>query len=162
MNSPTIRTGHGFDLHQLVEGRKLILGGVEIPHPLGLLGHSDADCLIHALADSILGGLALPDIGHHFPDDDPANQNLDSSIILQKVVSLCHEKGYCVGNVDLTLIAQRPKLAPHLAEMRKNLSRLLQIQEDCIGIKATTHEGIGSLGREEGIAAHAVCLLFKT
>ena len=162
MNSPTIRTGHGFDLHQLVEGRKLILGGVEIPHPLGLLGHSDADCLIHALADSILGGLALPDIGHHFPDNDPANQNLDSSIILQKVVSLCHEKGYCVGNVDLTLIAQRPKLAPHLAEMRKNLSRLLQIQEDCIGIKATTHEGIGSLGREEGIAAHAVCLLFKT
>ncbi len=162
MNSPTIRTGHGFDLHQLVEGRKLILGGVEIPHPLGLLGHSDADCLIHALADSILGGLALPDIGHHFPDDDPANQNLDSSIILQKVVSLCHEKGYCVGNVDLTLIAQRPKLAPHLAEMRKNLSGLLQIPEDCIGIKATTHEGIGSLGREEGIAAHAVCLLFKT
>lgn len=162
MNSPTIRTGHGFDLHQLVEGRKLILGGVEIPHPLGLLGHSDADRLIHALADSILGGLALPDIGHHFPDDDPANQNLDSSIILQKVVSLCHEKGYCVGNVDLTLIAQRPKLAPHLAEMRKNLSGLLQIPEDCIGIKATTHEGIGSLGREEGIAAHAVCLLFKT
>lgn len=162
MNSPTIRTGHGFDLHQLAEGRKLILGGVEIPHPLGLLGHSDADCLIHALADSILGGLALPDIGHHFPDDDPANQNLDSSIILQKVVSLCHEKGYCVGNVDLTLIAQRPKLAPHLAEMRKNLSGLLQIPEDCIGIKATTHEGIGSLGREEGIAAHAVCLLFKT
>jgi len=162
MNSPTIRTGHGFDLHQLVEGRKLILGGVEIPHPLGLLGHSDADCLIHALADSILGGLALPDIGHHFPDDDPANQNLDTSIILQKVVSLCHEKGYCVGNVDLTLIAQRPKLAPHLAEMRKNLSGLLQIPEDCIGIKATTHEGIGSLGREEGIAAHAVCLLFKT
>ena len=162
MNSPTIRTGHGFDLHQLVEGRKLILGGVEIPHPLGLLGHSDADCLVHALADSILGGLALPDIGHHFPDDDPANQNLDSSIILQKVVSLCHEKGYCVGNVDLTLIAQRPKLAPHLAEMRKNLSGLLQIPEDCIGIKATTHEGIGSLGREEGIAAHAVCLLFKT
>ena len=162
MNSPTIRTGHGFDLHQLVEGRKLILGGVEIPHPLGLLGHSDADCLIHALADSILGGLALPDIGHHFPDDDPANQNLDSSVILQEVVSLCHEKGYCVGNVDLTLIAQRPKLAPHLAEMRKNLSGLLQIPEDCIGIKATTHEGIGSLGREEGIAAHAVCLLFKT
>lgn len=162
MNSPTIRTGHGFDLHQLVEGRKLILGGVEIPHPLGLLGHSDADCLIHALADSILGGLALPDIGHHFPDDDPANQNLDSSIILQKVISLCHEKGYCVGNVDLTLIAQCPKLAPHLAEMRKNLSELLQIPEDCIGIKATTHEGIGSLGREEGIAAHAVCLLFKS
>jgi 2-C-methyl-D-erythritol 2,4-cyclodiphosphate synthase len=162
MNSPTIRTGHGFDLHQLVEGRKLILGGVEIPHPLGLLGHSDADCLIHALADSILGGLALPDIGHHFPDDDPANQNLDSSIILQKVVSLCHEKGFHVGNVDLTLIAQCPKLAPHLAKMRKNLSELLQIPEDCIGIKATTHEGIGSLGREEGIAAHAVCLLFKT
>ena len=162
MNPPIIRTGHGFDLHQLVENRKLIIGGVEIPHSHGLLGHSDADCLIHALADSILGALALPDIGHHFPDDDPINKDLDSSIILQKVVSLCTEQGYHVGNIDLTLIAQRPKLAPYLVQMRKNLSKLLEVPEDCIGIKATTHEGIGSLGREEGIAAHAVCLLFKT
>ena len=162
MNSPTIRTGHGFDLHQLVEGRKLILGGVEIPHPLGLLGHSDADCLIHALADSILGGLALPDIGHHFPDNDPANQNLDSSIILQKVVSLCHEKGFYIGNVDLTLIAQRPKLAPHLAEMRKNLSRLLQISRRLYWNQSNYSRRYWILGREEGIAAHAVCLLFKT
>ena len=161
MNPPIIRTGHGFDLHRLVEGRKLILGGVEIPHHLGLLGHSDADCLIHALADSILGALALPDIGHHFPDDDPVNQGLDSSIILHKVISLCKERCFHIGNIDITLIAERPKLGPHLPKMRKNLSELLNTPEDCIGIKATTHEGIGALGKEQGIAAHAVCLLIK-
>ena len=109
MNTPNIRTGHGFDLHRLVEGRKLILGGVEIPHHLGLLGHSDADCLIHALADSILGALALPDIGHHFPDHDPSNLNLDSSIILTAVVEMAKDRGYTIGNIDLTIIAQRPK-----------------------------------------------------
>ena len=110
MKVPSIRIGHGFDLHQLVEGRKLILGGIEIPHQRGLLGHSDADCLIHALSDAILGALALPDIGHYFPDDDPANRDLDSSLILQKAISLTKEKGFYVGNVDLTIIAQRPKL----------------------------------------------------
>ena len=110
MKVPSIRIGHGFDLHQLVEGRKLILGGIEIPHQRGLLGHSDADCLIHALSDAILGALALPDIGHYFPDDDPANRDLDSSLILQKAISLTKEKGFSVGNVDLTIIAQRPKL----------------------------------------------------
>ena len=161
MNKPKIRTGHGFDLHRLVEGRKLILGGIEIPHHLGLLGHSDADCLIHALADAMLGALALPDIGHHFPDNDPANKGLDSSHILLHANQLLKERGYMVGNVDLTLIAQKPKLADYLPSIRSNLSKLLQIQEDCIGLKATTHEGIGSLGREEGIAAHAVCLLFS-
>ena len=161
MNPPTIRIGHGFDLHRLVEGRKLILGGIEIPHLKGLLGHSDADCLIHALADSILGALALPDIGHQFPDTDPCNLDLDSSIILKKVVMLARERGYFVGNIDLTIIAQKPKLGKYLPAIRTNLSTLLAIAEDCVGLKATTHEGIGSLGREEGIAAHAVCLLFK-
>ena len=161
MNTPNIRTGHGFDLHRLVEGRKLILGGVEIPHHFGLLGHSDADCLIHALADSILGALALPDIGHHFPDHDPSNLNLDSSIILTAVVEMAKDRGYTIGNIDLTIIAQRPKLGSYLPAIRTNLSSLLHIPEDCIGLKATTHEQIGSLGREEGIATHAVCLLFK-
>ncbi len=161
MNIPKIRTGHGFDLHRLVKGRKLILGGIEIPHHLGLLGHSDADCLIHALADAMLGALGLPDIGHHFPDNDPSNKDLDSSDILLHANQLLKEKGYMVGNIDLTLIAQKPKLADYLPSIRSNLSKLLKIQEDCIGLKATTHEGIGSLGREEGIAAHAVCLLFS-
>ena len=161
MNKSSIRTGHGFDLHRLVEGRKLILGGIEIHYHKGLLGHSDADCLIHALADSILGALALPDIGNHYPDNDPSNRDLDSSIILKKVAMLTHEKGYSVGNIDLTIIAQQPKLGDYLPAIRTNLSALLGIAEDCIGIKATTHEGIGSLGREEGIATHAVCLLYK-
>ncbi len=162
MNSSNLRIGHGFDLHQLVEGRKLILGGIEIPHPLGLLGHSDADCLIHALADAILGALALPDIGHHFPDQDPQNRDLDSSIILAKAVQLAKDRGYSVGNVDLTVIAEKPKLGKFLPEIREKLSRLLHTPEDCIGLKATTHEKIGSLGREEGIATHAVCLLVKS
>jgi len=161
MKIPSIRIGHGFDLHQLVEGRKLILGGIEIPHRQGLLGHSDADCLIHALSDAILGAIALPDIGHYFPDDDPANRDLDSSLILQKAISLTKEKGFFVGNVDLTIIAQRPKLKDFIPAIRRNLSSLLEIEPDCVGIKATTHEKIGSLGREEGIAAHAVCLLYK-
>jgi len=161
MKVPLIRIGHGFDLHQLVVGRKLILGGIEIPHQMGLLGHSDADCLIHALSDAILGALALPDIGHYFPDDDPAYRDLDSSLILQKAISLTKEKGFSVGNVDLTIIAQRPKLKDSIPAIRSNLSSLLQIEPDCVGIKATTHEKIGSLGREEGIAAHAVCLLYK-
>ena len=161
MKVPSIRIGHGFDLHQLVEGRKLILGGIEIPHQRGLLGHSDADCLIHALSDAILGALALPDIGHYFPDDDPANRDLDSSLILQKAISLTIEKGFSVGNVDLTIIAQRPKLIDFIPSIRSNLCSLLQIEPDCVGIKATTHEKIGSLGRGEGIAAHAVCLLYQ-
>ena len=161
MNLSNIRIGHGFDLHRLVENRKLILGGIEIPHRLGLLGHSDADCLLHALADAILGALALPDIGHHFPDNDPANQDLDSSIIIHKAVSLAKEHGYHIGNVDVTIIAQQPKLGDYLPRMRKNLSTLLNTSADCVGLKATTHEKIGSLGREEGIATHAVCLLIK-
>ena len=161
MKKPNIRIGHGFDLHRLVEGRKLILGGVVIPHHLGLLGHSDADCLIHALADAILGALALPDIGHYFPDNDSSNRDLDSSIILKTVMDLARGRGFFVGNVDLTVIAQRPKLQEFLPDIRKNLSSILEISEACIGLKATTHEEIGSLGRGEGIATHAVCLLFQ-
>ena len=129
---------------------------------MGLLGHSDADCLIHALADAILGALALPDIGHHFPDQDPQNRDLDSSIILAKAVQLAKDRGYSVGNVDLTVIAEKPKLGKFLPAIREKLSRLLHTPEDCIGLKATTHEKIGSLGREEGIATHAVCLLVKS
>jgi len=159
MSEPNLRIGHGFDLHRLVEGRKLILGGISIPHTLGLLGHSDADCLIHALADAMLGALALPDIGHHFPDDDPQNKDLNSCIILQRVLQMCRDRGYEPRNIDLTLIAQQPKLGPFLPQIRSNLSNLLSLSENCIGLKATTHEGIGSLGRQEGIAAHAVCLL---
>ena len=161
MNQPPFRIGHGFDLHRLVKGRKLILGGIEIPHNLGLLGHSDADCLIHALADAILGALAQPDIGHLFPDNDPSNKDLESSIILTKAVETAKELGFSLANVDITLIAQRPKIGPHIAAIRSKLAPLLNLTENQIGIKATTHEEIGSLGREEGIAAHAVCLLYR-
>jgi len=161
MNPPPFRIGHGFDLHRLVEGRKLILGGIEIPHDLGLLGHSDADCLLHALADAILGAVAQPDIGHLFPDNDPANKDMDSSIILTKAVDLAKEQGFLIANVDITLIAQRPKIGPHIEAIRNNLATYLNLSENHIGIKATTHEKIGSLGREEGIAAHAVCLLYQ-
>ena len=156
MNKPRIRTGHGFDLHRLVEGRKLILGGIEIPHHLGLLGHSDADCLIHALADAMLGALGLPDIGHHFPDNDPSNKDLDSAQILLHT-KLLKERGYAVGNIDLTLIAQRPKLADYLPSIRANLAKILEMQEDLIGESHHPRRDRIS-GREEGIAAHAVCL----
>ena len=161
MNHPPFRIGHGFDLHRLVEGRKLILGGIEIPHERGLLGHSDADCLIHALADAILGALSKPDIGHLFPDSDPANKDMDSTLILAQAVEIAKEQGFLLANVDITLIAQRPKIGPHIASIRSKLAPLLNLTENQIGIKATTHEKIGSLGREEGIAAHAVCLLYR-
>jgi 2-C-methyl-D-erythritol 2,4-cyclodiphosphate synthase len=161
MNHPPFRIGHGFDLHRLVEGRKLILGGIEIPHERGLLGHSDADCLIHALADAILGALAKPDIGHLFPDSDPANKDMDSTLILAQAVEIAKEQGFLLANVDITLIAQRPKIGPHIASIRSKLAPRLNLTENQIGIKATTHEKIGSLGREEGIAAHAVCLLYR-
>jgi len=161
MNPPPFRIGHGFDLHRLAAGRKLILGGIEIPHDRGLLGHSDADCLIHALADAILGGGPQTDIENLFPDNDPANKDMDSSIILTKAVDLAKEQGFLIANVDITLIAQRPKIGPHINAIRSNLAPLLNVSENQIGIKATTHEKIGSLGREEGIAAHAVCLLYR-
>ena len=159
MNKPQFRIGHGFDLHVFADDRELILGGVKIPHERGLLGHSDADCVIHALADSLLGAMALPDIGNLFPDDDPANKDMDSSTILKKAVSEIENLGYICSNVDITIIAQKPKLAEFLPQMRKVLSQILELEENCVGLKATTHEKIGSLGRAEGIAAHSVCLL---
>ena len=161
MNKPPFRTGHGFDLHIFADNRDLILGGVKIPFHRGLLGHSDADCVIHALADSLLGAVALPDIGNLFPDSEPANKDIDSTIILERAVNEIKSFGYCCSNVDITIIAQKPKLSEYLPKMRMVLAKILEVEENCVGLKATTHEKIGSLGREEGIAAHAVCLLSR-
>ena len=160
-HSLPIRIGHGYDLHRLVEERKLILGGVEIPFHLGLLGHSDADCLTHALADAILGALALPDIGHYFPDNDEKNKDLDSKVILNKALSEGEKLGYQVGNIDLTIIAERPKLLGYIEQIKLSLSKTIKVPKDRIGLKATTNEKIGSIGRMEGIATFAVCTLIR-
>ncbi len=154
-----IRIGQGYDVHRLIEGRKLILGGVEIPHPKGLLGHSDADVLLHAICDALLGAAALGDIGTHFPDHDPAYEGISSLILLQSCRKLLWECGYTVGNLDATIIAQQPKLAPYLPQMRQAIAKGLKVPIDRISIKATTEEGLGFSGREEGIAASAVVLL---
>lgn len=156
-----MRIGHGYDVHRLVEDRKLILGGVEIPWEKGLLGHSDADVLTHALMDALLGAAALGDIGHLFPDRDPAYEGADSILLLRRVSALLKEKGYQVGNVDVTVIAQRPKLAPYIAEMRARLAEAMEIPTDCVSVKATTEEGLGFSGEGLGIAAHAVALIEK-
>jgi len=156
-----IRIGHGYDLHRLVSERKLILGGVEIPFHLGLLGHSDADCLTHSLADAILGALSLPDIGHYFPDNDPANKDLDSKIILSKALSETDRLGYQVGNIDLTIVAEKPKILPYIETIKTSLSNTMNIPKERIGVKATTNEQIGAIGRMEGIATFAVCCLIK-
>lgn len=156
-----MRIGHGYDVHRLVEGRKLILGGVEIPHTLGLLGHSDADVLLHAVSDSLLGAAALGDIGKHFPDTDPKFEGANSLLLLTEVVRLVEEKGYRIENVDATVIAQRPKLAPYIEEMRKNIAKALNISLDAVNVKATTEEKLGFTGEELGISAHAVCLIEK-
>lgn len=154
-----MRIGQGYDVHRLVEGRKLILGGVEIPYEKGLLGHSDADVLTHALMDALLGACALGDIGHLFPDSDPAYAGADSLKLLEKVVRVLEEKGFRVGNVDVTVIAQAPKLAPYVPVIRNNLAGRLHIDLDRVSVKATTEEGLGFTGRGEGIAAQAVCLV---
>jgi 2-C-methyl-D-erythritol 2,4-cyclodiphosphate synthase len=154
-----MRIGHGYDVHRLVEGRKLIMGGVDIPYEKGLLGHSDADVLLHAIADALLGALALGDIGKHFPDTDPAFKGVDSMKLLEHVVGLIMAKGYSVGNLDATIIAQRPKMAPHIQSMRENIARTCGVDVDRINIKATTEEGLGFTGTGEGISAHAVVLL---
>ena len=156
----TMRIGHGYDVHRLVEGRKLILGGVEVPHTLGLLGHSDADVLTHAVMDALLGAAALGDIGRHFPDTDPAYAGADSLKLLDHVVELLEKKGYQVGNVDATILAQKPKLAPYIEKMRDNLAARMKVEPDQVNVKATTEEKLGFTGAEEGIAAHAVSLLF--
>lgn len=154
-----MRIGHGYDVHRLVEDRKLIMGGVDIPYEKGLLGHSDADVLLHAIADALLGALAMGDIGKHFPDTDPAFKGADSMKLLEHVVGLIEAKGYCVGNLDATIIAQKPKMAPHIQTMRENIARVCGVEVDRINVKATTEEGLGFTGTGEGISAHAVVLL---
>jgi 2-C-methyl-D-erythritol 2,4-cyclodiphosphate synthase len=156
-----IRIGHGYDVHRLVEGRKLILGGVEIPYEKGLLGHSDADVLLHAISDALLGAAALGDIGKLFPDSDPAYKDADSLMLLRKVNVKLAGVGYAPVNIDVTVIAQAPKLSPYIAKMREKIAFTLGIDIDAISIKATTEEGLGFSGEGLGIAAHAVCLIEK-
>ena len=154
-----MRIGMGYDVHKLVKDRKLILGGVEIPHDLGLLGHSDADVLIHAVMDALLGAAGLGDIGKHFPDTNEQYRGISSMVLLERVGMMLTEKGYLIDNIDATIIAQQPKLRPYIEQMEENLARALQIAPDQVNIKATTEEGLGFTGRQEGIAAQAVCLL---
>ena len=156
-----MRVGLGYDVHKLVDGRKLIIGGVDIPHEKGLLGHSDADVLVHAVMDSILGALALGDIGKHFPDTDEKYKGADSIKLLEFVHNLIDEKGYAIGNIDCTIIAQSPKMAPHISNMRENMAKALNTSTDNINVKATTEEGLGFTGAKEGIAAQSICLLVK-
>ncbi len=157
-----MRIGHGYDVHRLAEGRKLILGGVDIPWEKGLLGHSDADVLTHAVMDALLGAAGLGDIGQHFSDTDPAYAGADSLKLLEHVVALLRERGFAVGNVDATILAQRPKLAPHIPRMRDNLARVMGIDPGRVNVKATTEEGLGFTGSGEGIAAHGVALIENT
>ena len=161
MEFTDIRIGHGYDVHRLVEDRKLIMGGVEIPFEKGLLGHSDADVLTHAICDSLLGALALGDIGKHFPDTDERYRGVSSLELLAHVGELIKENGFTVGNIDATVLAQRPKLASYVPEMRKNIARVLGVSEDRISVKATTEEKLGFTGAGEGIAAHSVALCLK-
>ena len=154
-----MRIGQSIDIHQLVEGRPLILGGVEIPHTKGLLGHSDADVLLHAIAESILGALALGDLGKHFPDTDPKYKGISSLILLEHVYQLMDKKGYHIGNLDATILAERPKMAPHIQAMQENVAKALHCQIDQVSIKATRGEKMGFVGHEEGIMSTCVCLL---
>lgn len=154
-----MRVGTGYDVHRYVQGRKLILGGVDIPFEMGLLGHSDADVLTHAVMDALLGAAALGDIGLHFPDNDPAYEGISSLILLKKVGELLDEKGYGVGNIDATIICQKPKLKDYRPQMIRNIAGTLGIEEDRVSVKATTEEGLGFTGAMEGIAVQAVCLL---
>ena len=154
-----MKVGMGYDVHRLIENRNLILGGVKIPWEKGLLGHSDADVLIHAIMDALLGAAALGDIGQHFPDTDPAYEGISSVKLLEHVASLLEKKGYGVGNIDAVIIAQKPKMAPHIPQMRANMAKAMGINESQLNIKATTEEKLGFTGREEGIASQAICLL---
>ena len=154
-----MRIGHGYDVHRLVEGRKLIMGGVDIPWEKGLLGHSDADVLLHAIADAILGAIGEGDIGKHFPDTDPAFKGADSLKLLEHVATVAAGHGYVLGNLDATIIAQRPKMAPHIEGMRQNIARVLNCTVGQVNVKATTEEGLGFTGSGEGISAHAVVLM---
>ncbi|MCW8795964.1 MAG: 2-C-methyl-D-erythritol 2,4-cyclodiphosphate synthase [Chlorobium sp.] len=154
-----MRIGIGIDVHQFAEGRKLIVGGVEIPHSKGLKGHSDADVLLHAISDALLGAAALGDIGKHFPDTSPQFKDIDSMILLQHVGKLIAEEGYAIGNIDSVLVMEKPKVAPHIMAMRSNIAACLDIDVSKVAVKATTTEKLGYVGREEGVAAHAICLI---
>lgn len=156
-----MRVGMGYDVHKLVENRKLILGGVEIPYEYGLLGHSDADVLVHAIMDALLGAVALRDIGRHFPDNDPAYEGADSIELLKKVGEMLEERMYLIENIDATVIAQKPKLLPYIDTMVKNVAEALHLEEDQVNIKATTEEGLGFTGKKEGISAQAICCISK-
>lgn len=157
-----IRVGHGYDVHKLSENRRLIIGGTSIPYEKGLLGHSDADVLVHAVIDALFGAAALGDIGTHFPDTDTAYKNADSIELLKKACELLHDKAYTVSNIDATVIAQKPKLKPYIDSMRANIANAIKIDIDCVSIKATTEEALGFTGREEGISAHCVALIIKS
>lgn len=154
-----MRIGHGYDVHRLTENRRLIIGGVEIPYEKGLLGHSDADVLLHAISDSLLGAAAMGDIGGMFPDNDPAFKDADSLVLLKKVVEAINEKGFTVGNIDATIIAQSPKMKPYIEKMKLNVSDACDVDADRVNIKATTEEWLGFTGSGEGISAHSVCLI---
>ena len=154
-----MRIGFGYDVHQLIEDRRLILGGMEIPHKMGLLGHSDADVLTHAIMDALLGALALGDIGKHFPDNNKKFEGIDSMVLLKKVKDIIKEHKYCISNIDSTICAQRPKLMPYIEKMRGKIAEVLEIPIDKVSVKATTTEKLGFVGKEEGISAYAVCLV---
>ena len=156
-----MRIGHGYDVHKLVEGRKCVIGGVDIPHDRGLLGHSDADVLVHAIMDAVIGAMALGDIGHLFPDTDAKYKDADSMLLCKRVAEIMQSKGYEIGNIDATVIAQKPKLAPYIISMRENIARVFETELDNVSIKATTEERLGFTGAELGISAHAVCILKK-
>ena len=161
MSSPIIRIGNGYDVHQLVSGRKLILGGVNIPHSTGLDGYSDADALLHALCDALLGAVGAGDIGKHFPDTDPQWKGISSIVLLEQVTAICRDKGFEIANVDTIIVVQKPKLALFFPDMKKNIAQAMAIDIGQINIKATTTEKLGFIGKEEGIAAYAVVLLYK-
>lgn len=160
-STSALRIGHGYDIHRVVAGRPLVLGGVRFDAPFGLEGHSDADCLTHAICDALLGAAGLADIGHMFPNTDPAFKDIDSQLLLARVTAAIHERGYRVSNVDATLLAEKPKIAGRIAEMRSRLARSMSIEPAQVGVKATTNEGADAIGAGRAIAAHAVCLLTR-
>ena len=161
MSNQPIRIGHGYDVHRLVECRDLIIGGVNIPHTHGLLGHSDADVLLHAVMDAVIGALGLGDIGKHFPDTDEKYKGADSSKLAEHTFMLMDQCGYVIGNIDATVIAQAPKLAPHIEQMKNNIAKIYQTSPENVNVKATTEEKLGFTGAKEGISAHAVCVIYK-
>jgi 2-C-methyl-D-erythritol 2,4-cyclodiphosphate synthase len=157
----SFRIGNGYDVHVLATGYRLVLGGVEIPNPKGCVAHSDGDVILHALCDAMLGAVALGDIGHHFPDTDPQYSNIDSSILLERVAALVAAEGYRLANADITLLLQKPKIAPYIQQMREKIASVLKVGKDCISVKATTTEKLGFVGSEEGVASYATVLLGK-